>query len=304
MSHAEPFEPLAESAPLAWSQAPRRCSSDAAGRGCASYHGVWQYLRLLGVITSVRTNTDFLIDAFRAVAGERTHLTALITGSADYSLLAHLKLACDLDGRALDVTVVDCCPTALWLNEWYGERVGLPIATHCADVLAYDVVRPVDLICTHNFMGRFDGDGRRRLVARWHAHLGPGGRVVTTMRVRPGCTDDVQVSYTDDEARALSAEVAALALTRPDLGVAPDDLAAAVYDYACGKRTYAIRTDQEITRLFVDQGFDIEQADEAGPAERTADRPSSAAGAETYRLRVVARKREPGHPSHAPSHPV
>ena len=289
MTAPPPFEPLIESAPLAWADAPTFCAADADGSSCAWYHRVWQYLRLLGVITSVRTNTDFLVRAFRDTRGDDSTLVALITGSADYSLLAHVKHACDLDHRRLDVTVVDRCATALRLNEWYGNRVGMAVETRCADVLDYTVDRPVDLICTHNFMGRFDADGRRRLVARWNACLKPGGRVITTQRIRPN-SDLIQARYSEVEARDLSLRVAGLARARPDIDVDPDELADAVYTYAIRKGTYVIRADREILEPFTEQGFEIVQADEAGSSERLRDRPSSTAGGDTYRLRVIARK--------------
>jgi hypothetical protein len=290
MSIASPFEPLVESAPLAWADAPTLCFTDAEGRSCAWYHQVWQYLRLLGVISSVRTNTDFLVNAFRDAPGEGKSLKALISGSADYSLLAHLKQACDLDHRQLDVTVVDRCPTPLRLNDWYGGRVGMTVDTRRADVLDFAVERPVDLIATHNFMGRFDAHGRRRLVARWSAWLKPGGRVVTTQRIRPN-SERTEARYSESEARELSQRVGDLARTHDAIGVDPVELAAAVYTYAIRKGAYVIRTDREILDPLLEQGFEIVQADEAGSSERLRDRPSSSAGTDTYRLRVIARKR-------------
>jgi hypothetical protein len=69
-------------------------------------------------------------------------------------------------------------------------------------------------------------------------------------------------------------------------------LGRAVYEYARRKGGYVIRTGRELTDLFVEQGFDLRLADEGGGlAERARDRPSSTAGKDTYRLRVVARKR-------------
>ena len=47
-------EPLDESAPLAWEEAPRLCYRDPRSPdGCEAYHRVWQYLRLFGLVGSM-----------------------------------------------------------------------------------------------------------------------------------------------------------------------------------------------------------------------------------------------------------
>ena len=53
-----------------------------------------------------------------------------------------------------------------------------------------------------------------------------------------------------------------------------------------------IESPAEIVALFERAGFEVNLADEGGgPAEREADRPSSTAGLETYRMRIMATKR-------------
>ena len=136
---AGPVEPLAESAPLAWAIAPRLCPGDPQSpSACVWYHRVWQYLRLLGVITSIRTNSAFLTRTFDGLA--LNHPRVLVSGSADYAMLAHLWHA--YAGRPLDVTVVDLCPTALYLNEWYAGRLGFRLSTVHSDALEYMTNRP------------------------------------------------------------------------------------------------------------------------------------------------------------------
>ena len=287
----DPIEPLAESAPIAWAEAPRRCYHDPqTGDTCLWYHRVWQYLRLLGVISSVRTNTNFLTRTFRDRARTGRHPRVLVSATADYSMLAHLKSAYDQEGAVLEVTVVDRCETSLMLNRWYADRYHVALGTASGDVLDYAPERPIDLICTHNFLGRFDTASRGRLIAHWHALLRPAGLVVTTQRIRPD--RHAHSHYTAEEARALSEQVTASARAfRPRLDIDPDELGRAVYEYAIRKGAHAIRTTEEITDLFEAAGFEVELADQGeGAEERERDRPSSSAGKDTYRMRIVARK--------------
>lgn len=291
MSEFGPVEPLAESARLAWEEAPRRCPDGRAADTCMWYHRVWQSLRLLGVITTLRTNSDFLIRSFRECARSGRYRSVLVSATADYAMLAHLNYAYVQEGQPLDATVIDRCDTSLFLNRWYAERYNVSLETTRADVLDYVRGRPFDLVCTHNFLGRFDRESRRLLVSRWHAMLRPSGRVITTQRIRPN-SDDTFAFYTDAQARELAERVAAIARMQSALSVDPDELGRAVYEYAIRKGGYVIRANQEITNLFVEHGFEVRLADEGeGQAERERDRPSSTAGMDSYRLRIIAEKR-------------
>jgi SAM-dependent methyltransferase len=281
-----PEEPLADSAPLAWAIAPGSCpGAPASFDTCLWYHRVWQYLRLLGIITSIRTNTSFLLETFERLAD--THPRVLISASADYGMLAHLRHAYG-DGP-LDVTLVDRCPTTLRLNAWYADRFGIALTTVCDDVLAVEADRPFDLICTHNFVGRFEAEARLRLAERWHALLRPGGVVVTTQRIRPS-SHERRASYTREQAGALADSVAAAAAAYAgSLGVTPAALREATFEYALRKGTYVVTARHQITESFERAGFDVNVADEGGgPLEREHDRPSSTAGKDTYRMRLVA----------------
>ena len=255
---------------------------------CVWYHRVWQYLRLLGIITSIRTNTSFLLDTFERLAD--THPRVLITASADYGMLAHLKHA--FGDRPLDVTLVDRCPTSVRLNQWYADRLGFTLTTVCGDVLAVETDRPFDLVCTHNFVGRFDADARLRLARRWHALLRPGGVVVTTQRVRPG-SRETRTSYTQEQAqrarrhRRSGGGRLLRAAGRDARRVEPGDVR--VRDAQGGVRRDVAAGDRR--RRSSALGFEVRLADEGGGlAERETDRPSSTAGTDSYRMRLVAVK--------------
>ena len=290
-----PEEPLAESAFVGWAAAPRLCPGDPAGREtCMWYHRVWQYLRLFDIISSTRTNSDFLMRTLREYARLGTHGRALVSCTADYSMLAHLKHAYDEAGASLDATVVDRCPTSIMLNRWYADRYGVPLATATADILGYEAERPFDVICTHSLLARFRGEGRRALVRRWHTLLRPGGIVITTQRIHPTSTSE-HPGYDAAEARALSERAAAAARAWPEpLDVSPEELAAAVHEHAlrAGAGTYIITSMRALTDLFEEEGFVLEVADGGGGREeRSRDRASTAVAPDSYRMRIVARRR-------------
>jgi SAM-dependent methyltransferase len=288
-SLTNPDEPLHESAPVAWALAGTHCAGDPqSADSCLWYHRVWQYLRLLGIITSIRTNTAFLQATLRRLAP--THARVLISGSADYGMLAQLRGA--YAARPLDVTMLDRCGAPVAVNQWYAARYGMTVTPVCGDALAVETDRPFDLVCTHNFVGRFDPAPRQRLIDRWHAVLRPGGVVVTTQRVRPG-ERGRQASYSEAAAVALAGRVveAAKAYAGP-LGVPVDELGDATYQYALRKGAYAITSAAEIVDAFERAGFVVNLADEGGgQAERESDRPSSTAGPDTFRMRIIATKR-------------
>jgi SAM-dependent methyltransferase len=109
----------------------------------------------------------------------------LVSGSADYSMPAHVLAAFAREGAAVDLTVVDRCETPLYLSHWYGERVGIPIATVRSDILTYRSATPFDVVLTNSFLGNFDAASRPALVRAWRELLRLGGALLFTNRLRP-----------------------------------------------------------------------------------------------------------------------
>jgi hypothetical protein len=109
-------------------------------------------LRLLGINSSIRTNTNFLVGTFRKWARNGGYPRVLVSATADYSMLAHLRSAYETENARLDAAVVDRCETSLFLNRWYAARYRLPLATECTSILDYESSRRFDLVCAHNFL--------------------------------------------------------------------------------------------------------------------------------------------------------
>ena len=212
-------------------------------------------LRLLGLNTTPEHHAAFFRDGLRGLpAAPRV----LISGTADYSLLARLLPAFEERGMRPHFTVVDRCETALMLNRWYAQRAGLEIATARSDALEHAAAPGFDLICTHSFLGQFDAARRAQLLAAWHRMLRPDGLLLTINRLRPDAAPD-WLGYTAQQAEKLSqnvrqgaGEVAGL------VGATADELAAAALRYARHMGAWPVRSEDEIRSLCEASGFRVE----------------------------------------------
>src|SRR6185503_8404923 len=171
----DPLDPLVESAPLAWQLAPQLCRKDpATGEDCAWEHGMWQYLRLTGLVGSIESRASFYAGALERVEeqGERAPpgkspgpsrsprtpttgtgaLRVLLSGTADYALLALVARGLCKRGVVPAVTAIDLCGTPLALNRWYAERAAVRLETVHTDILHYRAAQPFDAVCTDNFL--------------------------------------------------------------------------------------------------------------------------------------------------------
>jgi hypothetical protein len=283
-------EPLEASAPIAWALAPDLCGGDPGDVDCCRwYHQAWQYLRLVGVMASIRADTTFLLDTFGTLAPTGDCRRVLISGAADYGMLAHL--ACAYASRPLEVSVLDRCRTPLMLNRWYAGRIGLVIDTRQEDLFEETDDAPYDLACTHNLLGHFSPGQREALVHRWQRSLRPGGLFVTTQRVEPfGVPESMEDAGA--RARTLARRVEIAAARRRLEG--PDAAALSRAAYEGWRRRpvrHPIRSMTEIANLFTTGGFDILVADEGAPSAADAPDVGTRAKPGTYRMRLVARRK-------------
>jgi hypothetical protein len=224
-------EPLAESAPLASRLAPRLCAD------CAWFHGLWQELRLRGLNTTPEHHAAFFRRWIRR-AGRAPSI--LISGTADYSLLAQIRPALQRGAR---ITVLDRCATPLELNRWYARRQGIRIATKRIDILDYRPRRRFDVICTHSFLGQFPPRRRARLIAHWYAMLEPGGLVLTINRLRPGAPPG-RLGFSQAQAASFEALLG-------------ERHRGAARRYARRMGAWPIRSEAELAGLFKRAGFEV-----------------------------------------------
>ncbi len=203
-------EPMLKTAPLMRMLSEVLCKGDYVSReNCAWYHGSWQYLRILDLVSTPTWHQEFYkkhiaVDSIRGRAP-----LILICGTADYSMLAHLLWVLQERSKQCKITVLDLCNTPLWLSQWYAVQKGQEIVTVAEDIMKYKPDFAFDLIVTDAFLTRFSQNERREILLRWRDILIEKGKLVTTVRLEEGServkASSDQVDLFVDKARELGA---------------------------------------------------------------------------------------------------
>ncbi|MDP2241831.1 MAG: hypothetical protein Q8K18_16960 [Burkholderiales bacterium] len=251
-------EPLTLSAPLARLTASRLCRKDpVSGEDCAWYHGLWQDLRLMGLAATPEHQADFFFGAFETLSQRYDRLRLLISGAADYSILAHVIWACKAHNLHADITVLDACDTPLFLNNWYADRVGHKINTIRVNIFDYRAPIPFDVVCGHSFLGQFAPHGRIEVVEKWRQILNPGGSVLIVNRIRETSAQH-KVGFSQSQAATFRASVMQQSAELPaGLQPEPQEFARRVENYIQRLHVYALSAD-DIMSLFRTNNFRID----------------------------------------------
>ncbi len=148
---------------------------------CDWYHGAWQYLRLLDLVSTPWWHASFFRNAIAEQSAVRAEPRVLISGCADHSTyaLVHSRLA---DSGV--VTALDLCPTPLIGTFWYARHIGAPVPELLvADAIEHERPRFYDIIVSDSFLPRFPIGKLRKLLLTWYRSLSPEGVVLTTVRL-------------------------------------------------------------------------------------------------------------------------
>jgi SAM-dependent methyltransferase len=277
-------EPLAESAPIARDLAATYCAAEGSQAACHWYHSKWQYFRLIGLFSSIAGDDDFLLSSLGELAATGEHDRVLITGSADYGMLARVIQSYRNAGREPNVTLIDICRTPLELNQWLARREQISLEVIQGDVLQFVPDQPYDLICSHSFLGRFYGR-REKLSSAWGRLLRSDGRLVTTARIRPDI--DTVVGFSDSESADFASRAEKLAENCPFLGeVLPSQVAAWAREFARNKVIYPLKTSDELERILEQGRLRVVTVNRVpGRADRKS---SPDSGIRSERIRLVA----------------
>lgn len=185
-------EPMVKTAPLMELLSDAVCAGSYLSEDCSWYHGAWQYLRILDLVSTPTWHPSFYIPELRRFADRHDNPRILISGTADYSTLAHVLWVFGEKDKNCQVTVLDLCQTPLILCKWYAQRVGDHIETVQQDILSYEPENKYHLIVTDAFLTRFPKLERSAVTKSWANLLQPGGCVITTCRIRTGANTSKQ----------------------------------------------------------------------------------------------------------------
>lgn len=279
-------ELLTESAPLAYKISRKLCHQGAKGQNsCAWYHGIWQYLKIFGIVGSPWSQHEFFTTNLRNCAKNGDFKRVLITGTSDYAMLALVLNAFHQEGCEPEVTVVDRCETPLYLNRWYALQKKIPIKTQAVNFLHYDSSVSFDIICTHSFMGYFAPDRRMALFANWQKHLRPGGKLITVNRIRPYAKESLGFSTSQAESFHAKVREAGL-LHHKSLNLSLDELEQWASTYTRFYRTHPVTSPDEIVKLLQANGFRLTSTHLQDTSRGTPSGPSVADQA--LRISIVA----------------
>jgi SAM-dependent methyltransferase len=296
MTSGEQFEPfseamLAEVAPVALAWSRELCRHvNPSGHSCAAYHGIWQYLRLLGINTALFADAAFYRDAMRP-AIRRGARRVLVSGCADYAMVAVVLWIFSGEGVRPEITALDVCETPLRLSQWYARRNGADVAIAVGDILDYRPATRFDIICTNSFLGFFSAGQRPALAARWYDLLAPGGTLAIVNRLRADAPEIERFSAA--QARDFADRVRREATARQDrLGSAirPDELAVLADAYIVQNVVQALRSEADLTAMMTGAGFAIDMLQSRTVNDPSRLRGPTMTGGATY-LQVAASRR-------------
>lgn len=295
-------DPILEAFPVMVDAAENFCRGrHEPGGGCYHYHRLRPYLRAIRFREAVWRHGPRFLAAFRALAATREVRRVLISGSADYSLLAHVLHAFRGVGVEPEVTVMDLCEAPLAINRWYAGRMGARITTVARSVFDYSAPAPFDLITTDNFFSQFTPDQQGEIVRRWWHWLRPGGVIVGTQTVTNAAGEERRRRTTEENVAMrdkVLREVARLALP----GAVPlEELGRWIDVYRARDASHhPFGSAEDVLRLCEDNGFLVDRSDLLPATAREQLRQTEKNLKKRDRLHFVARRRnEP--PRHTPA---
>jgi SAM-dependent methyltransferase len=275
-SASMPLEPLEASASFTRELSIACCEPDTESRGCASYHGFWPYMRLMGLGKTLSGQADLYREAIQGTARQwQRHPVAsprhvLVSGSVDYCILAHAHHALSQVDQPANFTVLDRCQTPLLLNRWYARRHGFDAETVCSDVLTFQANEKFALILASSFFGYFDPAARQQLFCNYARWLQPGGRLIFTNRLRSG-PEDSAVGFSPAQAAHLVEQSARLRHHLPPAAaLGEDDARTLAAGYARCLWTYPFNGLTTLERLAQASGLAIVSTRRVGTV-RTAE---------------------------------
>lgn len=251
-------EPLMMSADMMSEVSCVLCSHDHMNLdSCCWYHSVWQYLRLMNMVSTPSWHHEFYIENLQKSMLKPSLPKVLISGAADYSSLSYVIKAAELLGKTGYYDVLDLCETPLFACRWYAKRKGVSLNTKQMSIFDLDSFDEYDLICTDAFLTRFNKDQMSTILNIWYKALKVGGNVVTTVRIhdekhpcpeKPSDEDIVAFSNRAYERSKIWGRV---------INYSSSEIAKKAGIYASKMKSNKIGTKDDIVSAFTQAGFDL-----------------------------------------------
>ena len=278
-----------DAAKFAHAYAREHCHTYAENQTCAWYHGSWQFLRLLDLVSTPVAHAFHYDRQLDEISQDSRFKNILVSGSADAGLVKTIREAYLHRNAEINLSVVDICPTPLKICREYAASAGIPITTLEQDILNGLPADSFDAIFTHSFMGYFDDDNRQLLIRQWSNSLRKGGRLITVQRIRENYAGDF-VRFSDHEIENFVARTTELLRDTSTADLEPFDIVSMARQFAENFRNYPVRSADQLRSMLENAGFKLnlfEQQTTLGTAGVTGPSVPNSAG---FYLIVAERK--------------
>lgn len=189
---------LKQSANEVYDVAKDLCKNGIVSKDCTWYHSAWQYFRMMNLVSTPTWHDKFFRKGLsRSLIGGKKEINILISGTADYSLLAYVINACGSVECKVNIDVVDSCQTPLFACQWYADKKSTQVNLINKNILELENYNHYDLICCGAFLTRFNKSDACKVIDKWKDLLVTGGKIVTTVRVykKKSVSDKKQERY-------------------------------------------------------------------------------------------------------------
>lgn len=247
---------LLDAAKFAHSYAHLHCRQYPDDQSCAWYHGSWQLLRLLDLVSTPAAHGNHYAARLKQIAHDSRFGNILVSGSADSAMVKTIHEALSHRQSEIHITVADICATPLKVCERYAEQAGIRISSLQQDILEGLPKEKFDAIFTHSFMGYFNDNDRPRLLRQWASALRKGGRLITVQRVRDNYPMDI-VRFDDKEIANFVARTEALMQLPGTSELAKYDIVEMARIFAKNFRNYPVRSTDQLRGMIETAGFKL-----------------------------------------------
>ena len=225
--------------------------------GCYWYHSVWQWLRLLNMVSTPSWHHKFYTSQLYEILKGKNNQNILISGTADYSSLAYtIKASEEAHCENNKFEVLDLCDTPLFTCKWYANLKNANLNTLKKSIFELNYENKYDLICTDAFLTRFSKQQISDILKVWKTALRKNGKVLTTVRVY-----DEKYNHFDVPHNEKVAEFKQKAYDRAskwhNINISPLTLSIRAEEYAKTMKSNKIGTQEEILKSFDDMGLKI-----------------------------------------------